>query len=58
MVMRWWRGGGGRERERDDLCLRMPSVCIATEKDECDMRVEYPEKNVSQYQTRWRDLVV
>jgi hypothetical protein len=54
------RGGGEkeRERERDELCLRIPSAYIATQKDDCDMRVEYPEKNVSQYQMRWKDPVV
>jgi hypothetical protein len=51
-------GGGGAEKERDKLCSRIPSSYIATEKDDCDMRVEYPEKNVSQYQMRWRDPVV
>ena len=50
--------GRGTQKERDELCLRIPSSYIATEKDDCDMRVEYPEKNVSQYQMRWRDPAV
>jgi hypothetical protein len=42
----------GIEKERDELCIRIPSAYTATEKDDCDVRVEYPEKNVSQYEIR------